>query len=123
MKKILLIVALLLSGCDFMPKKVVTEVVKVPVTVEVKVSIPARPQLPVSLLPESISDAELQRAQVSSIASLVGHVKRLECLLVPYATNADQYSADCKKAVVNEAQIRAEIEKAMSITIPPVKIK
>jgi hypothetical protein len=75
------------------------ETVSIPVAVEAKTVIPPRPALPVLGLPASALPDVRARAYVSTIAALVGHVKSLECLLAPYASNAQAYVEACANPI------------------------
>jgi hypothetical protein len=74
----------LLAGCAAQVPTIKTQIVKVPVPVQVPCpapSIPARPALPIGNLTPSSTPAQVDQAYVATVAALEGYAAQLEKLL------------------------------------------
>lgn len=103
-----------LAGCYTNPSK--TEKVYVPVPTEVKTTIPERPDLEATSVTKDTPADVRERAITLTLSKLVTRVRQLECLLVPYATNGDQYKERCPsaEAVAKEADAAPAPQPAAS---------
>lgn len=73
-----------------------TEKVNIAVPTVIQTAIPDRPELPIYGERQRLA-GDREKAVVSTVAILVAHVKALECLLVPFASNGNEYAVDCER--------------------------
>jgi hypothetical protein len=74
----------LLAGCAAQVPTIKTQIVKVPVPVQVPcptLSVPARPALPIAKLSTTSTPAQVDQAYVATVAVLQGYAAQLEQLL------------------------------------------